>query len=169
MLTQFRRESEIPVAGLRCEDLHVELERTIKALHNLNLQRCDRVTMAHSLEARVPFLDREVIKWGLSLPPDVKVAGPGQPEKKLLREAFDGWLPDDLLWRDKAEFGDGSGARDVLSEAVTVDITDDEFESERHAVDPPLRTKEELAYYRIFNEHLDGVRAEVAISRFARA
>src|SRR4051812_25825478 len=149
--------------------LHDELERTIRALHNLNLQRCDRVTMAHSLEARVPFLDREVIKWGLSLPPDVKVAGPGQPEKKLLREAFDGWLPDDLLWRDKAEFGDGSGARDVLSEAVSADITDDEFEAERDAVNPPLRTKEELAYYRIFQEHLDGVRAEVAISRFARA
>jgi asparagine synthase (glutamine-hydrolysing) len=149
--------------------LHEELERTIKALHNLNLQRCDRVTMAHSLEARVPFLDREVIKWGLSLPPDVKVAGPGQPEKKLLREAFDGWLPDELLWRDKAEFGDGSGARDVLSDAVSEDIDDDEFESERFAVEPPLRTKEELAYYRIFNEHLDGVRAEVAISRFARA
>src|SRR5215217_7229609 len=137
------------------------------ALHNLNLQRCDRVTMAHGLEARVPFLDREVIEWGLSLPPAVKVAGPGQPEKKLLREAFDGWLPDELLWRDKAEFGDGSGARDVLSDAVCAHIGDDEFEAERGAVNPPLRTKEELAYYRIFSEHLEGVRAEVAISRFA--
>jgi asparagine synthase (glutamine-hydrolysing) len=149
--------------------LHAELERTVRALHNLNLQRCDRVTMAHGLEARVPFLDREVIDWALALPPDVKVAGPGEPEKKLLREAFDGWLPDELLWRDKAEFGDGSGARDVLSEAVSADISDAEFEAERSAVDPPLRTKEELAYYRIFNEHLGGVRAELAISRFARA
>jgi asparagine synthase (glutamine-hydrolysing) len=151
------------------EALHEELERTIKALHNLNLQRCDRVTMAHGLEARVPFLDREVIEWGLSLPPDAKVPGPGEMEKQLLREAFAGWLPDELLWRVKAEFGDGSGARDVLSEAMAADITDEEFETERHAVDPPLRTKEELAYYRIFNEHLDGVRPELAISRFARA
>ena len=149
--------------------LHAELERTVRALHNLNLQRCDRVTMAHGLEARVPFLDREVIDWALALPPDAKVAGPGEPEKKILRQAFDGWLPDELLWRDKAEFGDGSGARDVLSDAVAADISDEEFEEERFAVDPPLRTKEELAYYRIFNEHLDGVRAEVAISRFARA
>ncbi len=36
-------------------------------------------------------------------------------------------------------------------------------------MEPPLRTKEELAYYRIFRAHLEGVRAEVAISRFARA
>ena len=47
--------------------------------------------------------------------PAAKLAAPGVPEKRLLREAFDGWLPDDLLWREKAEFGDGSGARDVLS------------------------------------------------------
>ena len=138
------------------DDLRVELERTVRSLHNLNLQRCDRVTMAHGLEARVPFLDREVIEWALRLPPEAKIARPGEPEKKLLREAFDGWLPDELLWREKAEFGDGSGARDVLSEAIEADISDEEFAAERDAVDPPLRTKEELAYYRVWREHLAG-------------
>jgi asparagine synthase (glutamine-hydrolysing) len=151
------------------EALHRELVRTVESLHNLNLQRCDRVTMAHGLEARVPFLDREVITWALRLPPEAKLTGPGVPEKKLLREAFDGWLPDDLLWRKKAEFGDGSGARDVLSEATEASISDEEFAAERDVIDPALRTKEELAYFRIFREHLQGVRAEVAISRFARA
>jgi asparagine synthase (glutamine-hydrolysing) len=99
----------------------------------------------------------------------VKLTPPGRPEKAVLREAFTGWLPDELLWRDKAEFGDGSGARDVLSETVSAQITDEEFAAERGAVDPPLRTKEELAYFRIFRAHLVGVRPEVAISRFARA
>ena len=125
--------------------------------------------MANGLEARVPFLDRSVIAWALRLPPEAKLTGPGVPEKKLLREAFDGWLPDDLLWREKAEFGDGSGARDVLSVATESTVTDSDFEAERDAVTPPLRTKEELVYYRIFREHLQHVRAEVAISRFARA
>jgi asparagine synthase (glutamine-hydrolysing) len=151
------------------DDLHDELERTIRSLHNLNLQRCDRVTMAHSLEARVPFLDREVIEWALRLPPRAKLSGPGRPEKRLLREAFAGWLPDALLWRTKAEFGDGSGARDVLSEAVEAEVSDEDLEDERGLVDPPLRTKEEVAYHRIFREHLAGVRAETAISRFATA
>ncbi|CAA9487478.1 MAG: Asparagine synthetase [glutamine-hydrolyzing], partial [uncultured Solirubrobacteraceae bacterium] len=73
------------------EALHHELVRTVRGLHNLNLQRCDRVTMAHGLEARVPFLDREVIDWALALPPQVKLFGAGTPEKKLLREAFAGW------------------------------------------------------------------------------
>jgi asparagine synthase (glutamine-hydrolysing) len=146
--------------------LHAELERTVRSLHNLNLQRCDRVTMAHAVEARVPFLDRNVIEWALRVPPAAKQ---GEPEKKLLRESFAGWLPDDLLWRTKAEFGDGSGARDALSRAVEDTVSDAEFEAERTAVEPALRTKEELAYYRVWREHLQGISAERTLSRFARA
>jgi asparagine synthase (glutamine-hydrolysing) len=148
------------------ETLHAELERTVRSLHNLNLQRCDRVTMAHAVEARVPFLDREVIEWALRVPAEAKF---GRPEKRLLREAFDGWLPDELLWRDKAEFGDGSGARDVLSVEVSATVSDEEFEAERGAVDPPLRTKEEVAYYRVWRDHLRGISPERTLSRFARA
>jgi asparagine synthase (glutamine-hydrolysing) len=125
--------------------------------------------MAHAVEARVPFLDREVIAWALRVPAEAKLAGPDRPEKQLLRQAFDGWLPDELLWRDKAEFGDGSGARDVLSAAVEATVSDEEFDAERGAVDPPLRTKEEVAYYRVWREHLHGISAERTLSRFARA
>jgi asparagine synthase (glutamine-hydrolysing) len=146
--------------------LHAELERTVRSLHNLNLQRCDRVTMAHAVEARVPFLDRNVIAWALRVPPAAKQ---GEPEKRLLRESFEGWLPDELLWRTKAEFGDGSGARDVLSLAVEDTVSDEEFAAECDAVAPALRTKEELAYYRVWREHLQGISAERTLSRFARA
>jgi len=148
------------------EALHAELERTVRSLHNLNLQRCDRVTMAHAVEARVPFLDRNVIAWALRVPPAAKQ---GAPEKRLLRQSFEGWLPDALLWRTKAEFGDGSGARDALSRAVEAGVSDDEFAAERDAVTPALRTKEELAYYRVWREHLQGISAERTLSRFARA
>jgi asparagine synthase (glutamine-hydrolysing) len=125
--------------------------------------------MAHGLEARVPFLDREVIDWALRVPPGYKIAAEGQMEKHLLRQAFDGWLPSDLLWRDKAEFGDGSGAKDVLTAVIEATISDAELEDERDIVEPPLRTKEELAYYRIFREHLPEVSAERTLSRFATA
>jgi asparagine synthase (glutamine-hydrolysing) len=150
-------------------ELHAELERTVRSLHNLNLQRCDRVTMVHAVEARVPFLDRSVIAWALRIPPGEKMAHPPSPEKKLLRESFEGWLPDELLWRTKAEFGDGSGARDVLTRAVEETVSDDELAAERGAVEPALRTKEEVAYYRVWREHLQGISAERTLSRFARA
>jgi hypothetical protein len=71
--------------------------------------------------------------------------------------------------RTKAEFGDGSGARDVLSQAVEATVSDAEFEAERGAVEPALRTKEEVAYFRVWREHLQGISAERTLSRFARA
>jgi asparagine synthase (glutamine-hydrolysing) len=151
------------------EDLHAELVRIIEGLHNLNLQRGDRVTMAHGLEARVPFLEREMIELGLALPAGWKLAGEDQPEKRLLRQAFDGWLPDDFLWRKKAQFGDGSGAASVLQEKMEESVTEEEFERERREVEPPLRTREEVAYYRIFREHFGEVQPKHVMGRFATA
>jgi asparagine synthase (glutamine-hydrolysing) len=69
----------------------------------------------------------------------------------------------------KEQFGDGSGAASVLTEAVEASISEAEFQAERDALDPPLRTREELAYYRIFAEHLPGVRVERTLGRFATA
>jgi asparagine synthase (glutamine-hydrolysing) len=151
------------------DELQAEIVRTIEGLHNLNLQRCDRVTMAHGLEARVPFLELDMIELGLSLPAGWKLAGRGQPEKRLLRQAFDGWLPDDFLWRKKEQFGDGSGAASVLKEEMEASVTEDEFEREKGEVEPPLRTREEAAYYRIFRDHLGEVRPKLTIGRFATA
>ena len=156
--------------GFRTEDeLHGELIRSIEGLHNLNLQRCDRVTMAHGLEARVPFLELDMIELGLSLPAGWKLAGQGQTEKRLLRQAFDGWLPEDFLWRKKAQFGDGSGAASVLKQRMEESITEEEFEGERGEVEPSLRTREETAYYRIFSDYLREVRPRHTIGRFATA
>jgi asparagine synthase (glutamine-hydrolysing) len=149
--------------------LHDELIRTVRGLHNLNLQRCDRVTMAYGLEARVPFLDREVIALALRLPAGWKAAGDGVPEKRLLRVAFSGWLPDDLLWREKTQFGDGSGAAAVLTRAVERTVSEAEFREQADVIDPPLRTREELAYFRIWSQHLRGVRPEQTVGRFATA
>jgi asparagine synthase (glutamine-hydrolysing) len=151
------------------EELHAELVRTVEGLHDLNLQRCDRVTMAHGLEARVPFLELNMISLGLSLPAGWKLTGRGQPEKRLLRQAFDGWLPHDFLWRKKSQFGDGSGAASVLQDRMEESLTEEDFERERHEVEPPLRTREEAAYYRIFAENLGEIRPKRTISRFATA
>jgi asparagine synthase (glutamine-hydrolysing) len=160
---EYLRGFEDPVS------LQGELMRTVHGLHNLNLQRCDRVTMAHGLEARVPFLDRQVIAFAFGLPMAWKLSAPGELEKRLLRRAFAGWLPDEILWREKAEFGDGSGAKDVLTRVVEEGVSPADFERGREAIDPPLRTREELAYHRIFAEHLPGVRPERTLGRFATA
>jgi asparagine synthase (glutamine-hydrolysing) len=148
------------------DDLAPELARTLGALHGLNLQRCDRVSMAHGLEARVPFLDTDVIAHAMSLPPEMKVLEDGV-EKAHLRRAFTGWLPEDLLWRRKLQFGTGSGARDLLTPYWESRVTDAEFAEENGTAE--LRTKEELAYYRAFRRALPAVRPEAVLTRFATA
>jgi asparagine synthase (glutamine-hydrolysing) len=151
------------------EELQMELVQGMESGHNGGLQRVDRMTMAHGLEARAPFLDSAMIEIGFSIPAAWKQIDKDQPEKRLLRQAFDGWLPDEFLWRKKAQFGEGSGAVTFLGQQMEASITDEEFERERNAVEPPLRTREELAYYRIFSVHLPNIRAEQTITRFVTA
>jgi asparagine synthase (glutamine-hydrolysing) len=148
-------------------ELHEELVRTIEELHSLNLQRCDRVTMAHGLEARVPFLDLDMIALGVALPAEWKLTGPGQPEKRLLREAFEGWLPDEILWREKAQFGDGSGARDAL--APNGAGPDDPHAAIEAGADGDPRTEEEARYAALYRERYPDVSAERTMSLFATA
>ena len=100
--------------------LHRELRRSIESMHNVNLQRVDRMTMAHGLEARVPFLDTTMIDLGLSLPIEWKLrqSGDRQIEKWILRKAFEDLLPHEIVWRDKLQFDQGSGFSDLLSAAA---------------------------------------------------
>ena len=74
------------------------------------------MTSANGLEARTPFLELDMVELALALPATWKMTGPDRPAKWLLRRAFEGWLPDEVLWREKAQFGQGTGMGDVLRE-----------------------------------------------------
>jgi asparagine synthase (glutamine-hydrolysing) len=149
-------------------DLQAELERSIRGLHNLNLQRADRVTMAHGLEARVPFLDLDMVALAETIPIEWRLPGVLGQEKAILREAFEGWLPDDLLWRPKEQFGDGSGTADVMNERINDLVPAEGWQDERVAGLEAPRSREELAYQRLFAETLAGADERV-LGRFATA
>jgi asparagine synthase (glutamine-hydrolysing) len=151
------------------EELHEDLLATISELHIGGLQRVDRVTSANGLEARIPFLDLDVIELALALPPGWKLTDRERPAKWLLRRAFDGWLPDDVLWREKEQFGQGTGMDEILRDHFGSSVSAEDFERDRGAVDPPLRTREELAYYRVFADQLPGIEAKGTIARFVEA
>lgn len=100
------------------EDLHRELELSIRELHRTNLQRADRMFMAFGVEARVPFLDVESIALALSLPPEWKRTAPGEPTKMLLRQAFASELPDLIIHRPKQKFSAGAGSMYELAQVA---------------------------------------------------
>jgi asparagine synthase (glutamine-hydrolysing) len=70
------------------------------------LLKADKMTMAHSLELRVPFLDPPFVDFMASLSPDLKMRrnGKGYTTKYILRKAMNGKLPDEILYRKKIGF-----------------------------------------------------------------
>lgn len=72
-------------------------------LPELLLMRADKMTMAHSVEARVPFLDHALVEFAMGIPQRFKVMG-GQP-KHILKRAVRGLVPDFVLDRPKVGFG----------------------------------------------------------------
>ena len=66
------------------------------------LTKVDRTSMAHSLEARAPFLDYQLVGWGMKLPASLKLRG--QEGKWVLKKAMEPLLPHDLLYRPKQGF-----------------------------------------------------------------
>lgn len=90
------------------EEGETESLRLVNNLHLYDVLRCDRCISANGLEPRVPFLDRHVVNVTLSIPASEKCAGvDGRCEKYILRKAFEGFLPEDILWRKKEAFSDG--------------------------------------------------------------
>jgi asparagine synthase (glutamine-hydrolysing) len=73
------------------------------------LVKADKITMAASLELRVPFLDHKVVEWAFRVPPTLKLRG--AEGKVLLRRAFADLVPRPILTRAKEGFTIGGGAR----------------------------------------------------------
>jgi asparagine synthase (glutamine-hydrolysing) len=106
-------------------ELADELTRLLTGMHNVNLQRVDRITMAQGLEARTPFLDRELIDFAQSIPASLKMRVTDEQsgrttEKWILRKACEDLLPHDLVWREKAQFDEGTGTVGTLNEALSI-------------------------------------------------
>jgi len=139
-----------------------ETLRIFDHLHNVNLQRSDRMGMAHGIEARVPFLDVDMLAEAYGkLDPTIKMHVDGKMEKHALRALFDdGDIPQDVVWRTKAMQCEGVGTDwvSILQGKCEEVISDEEIA--RAAVDFPLNTpqsKEELYYRKLFEEHFSGM------------
>ena len=72
-------------------------------LPELLLMRVDKITMATSVEARVPFLDHHLVEYAIGISRALKVEGTSG--KHILKRALEEILPRDLLYRPKRGFG----------------------------------------------------------------
>jgi asparagine synthase (glutamine-hydrolysing) len=93
-------ERERPDSDFLARMTYLELKLR---LPELLLMRVDKITMATSVEARVPFLDHHLVQYALGLPRSLKVEGTSG--KHSLKRALEEILPHDLLYERKRGFG----------------------------------------------------------------
>lgn len=145
-------------------EFHEELVRKLDALHDYDCLRANKSMMAWGVEARVPFLDVEFIDAAMRMDAEHKMVGTDahgrrRIEKGVLREAFDGVLPDDILWRQKEQFSDGVGYGwiDGLKAHAEAQVSDAQLAEAdaRFPVNPPL-TKEAYFYRDLFERIFPG-------------
>ena len=141
------------------EAFQKESEKRIRELHMYDVLRADRCISGNSLEGRVPFGDLDFAEYVMALDPELKLNRYGKG-KYLLRKAFEGdYLPDEILWREKAAFSDAVGHSmvDDLKEYAEGLYTDEEYEQKRMKYEHARPfTKESLLYREIFEKYYPG-------------
>ena len=141
-------------------EFHEELIRKLDALNNYDCLRANKSMMAWGVEPRVPFLDREFMEVAMAFDASYKMvdkasSGAQRMEKGILRAAFEGYLPESILWRQKEQFSDGVGYGwiDGLKAHAEAQVSDRELAAadKRFPVNPP-QTKEAYFYRTLFEQ-----------------
>ncbi|ALS98932.1 asparagine synthase B [Lacimicrobium alkaliphilum] len=139
-------------------ELHEETVRKLDRLHMFDCLRANKSTCAWGVEARVPFLDKDFMDVAMRLNPQDKMCIDGRMEKWVLRKAFDNgeYLPAEVLWRQKEQFGDGVGYSwiDSIKDYANEQISDQQLQTAgfRFPVNTP-DTKEGYLFRTLFEQH----------------
>lgn len=138
------------------QEFHAETVRKLDQLHKFDCLRANKSLAAWGVEGRVPFLDRAFLDVAMSFDPAAKMCSDGRMEKHALRQAFDGLLPPEVLWRQKEQFSDGVGYSwiDSLRDLAEREVSDAQLEraAYRFERNTPL-TKEAYFYRTLFEQH----------------
>lgn len=127
--------------------MYLEFEQR---LPELLLMRVDKIGMAASIEARVPFLDHRIVEFAFRLPRKIKL-GPNYVPKYILKKAAEGILPNEYIYRKKMGFA--APVNEWLKTDLKLFVEDHLFQS------PLLKEHTDLEYVRrLFLEHTTGAR-----------
>ncbi len=156
------------------EEFQKETIERVQKLFTADLLRADKSTMAHGLEARVPFLDKDFLDVAMLIKPEEK-----QPktydgkEKYILRKAFDTpdnpYLPEEVLWRQKEQFSDGVGYNwiDQLIDYCASKVSDEQLDNASIEFPYNSPTTKEAYFYRVlFNKYYPQLSAAQTVRKW---
>ncbi|MCL6461781.1 MAG: asparagine synthase B [Flavobacterium micromati] len=156
------------------EDFQKETIERVQKLFTADLLRADKSTMAHGLETRVPFLDKEFLDVAIRIKAEEKMPKTyGGKEKYILRKAFDTpedpYLPNEVLWRQKEQFSDGVGYNwiDQMIKYCATQVSDEQLlgAPTEFFYNTPT-TKEAYLYRSIFNKYFPQVSAAQTVRKW---
>jgi len=145
------------------EEFEAESARLLKDIYAFDVLRSDRSMAAHGLEARTPFLDKQLVGVWRSIATKFLRPTSNQKEKYILRAAFNDAdiLPQDVLWRKKEAFSDGVSATEEpwhasINRFAQAQIPNCTEELANAATKYPFntpKTPEALLYRRLFEQY----------------
>ena len=130
------------------EDFKRENERMVRDVCYFDLLRSDKSISGAGLEARVPFADKKFLQYVMGIPPRYKMFSDERIEKYIFRKAFEGLLPDDILWRRKEAFSDGVSGHErswfqIIRDYIDTKVTDEEYNTYKNGC---LKTEHNVPY-----------------------
>lgn len=152
------------------KEFHEETVRKLSKLHMYDCLRANKSLAAWGIEGRVPFLDKEFMDIAMRINPADKMVNKDKMEKWVLRKAFEDYLPQEIVWRQKEQFSDGVGYNwiDTLKALVNEKVSDAQMINAHHTFPIQTPTNKEEYYYRsIFTEHFPSDTAALSVPQEA--
>lgn len=114
------------------------IRHSLSIIHNSYLKMADRASMYTTLEARVPYMDKEFVKLALSLPPNARIQG--DLNKAALRTLFKDKLPSEIIYRKKVGMNEGAGfGVNRPDQSIYYKAVKAHYEKEPHLYDQDLK------------------------------
>jgi asparagine synthase (glutamine-hydrolysing) len=135
-------------------EFHSESIRLLEELYMFDNLRTDRTMAAHGLEVRIPFLDYKYVEFVAKIYPKLLMSN-DKIEKKIIRDSFKNYLPDEILYRAKEAFSDAVSSKEqcwyqsIQKEAQN--SIGQELKNNLFSINPP-KSIEALYYRQIFNK-----------------
>jgi asparagine synthase (glutamine-hydrolysing) len=141
------------------DEFDIECKRLLRDIAWFDVLRSDRSISSNGLEARTPFLDKSFVRSYFEIPRFLRNHNnQDKMEKYLIRDAFKGYLPDEVLYRTKEAFSDGVSTDtkswyEIIQEYCQTRYTSDISGTEQHPdiiFQQDMNTEEKKYYYSLF-------------------
>jgi asparagine synthase (glutamine-hydrolysing) len=138
------------------EEFDKETHRLLSDINRYDVLRSDKSISSHGLEPRTPFLDKELTRFYLSIPIEMRNHNRNKHcEKYFIRKSIELYAPEliprEILWRRKEAFSDGVSSNEKSWFEIIQEHVDSEKETTKVYNHNPPKTKEQTYYRKIFD------------------